>query len=260
MATARAADEPITQIKLQHSQCGYGCSTDELTLNADGSAEFAGERHDIARQNLMRRGFYRGQLASEKFEDLSEFLNASDFFDLRVEVGENRSLHFSDTIVSVQRNHLYATVVFHRGYGGKLLPQLEALCADASAQIAWQKDEAASQSGVSGNVTRDATPAEAKFFTANPNSMPMRYALVSISSRDDPTISYSTLTDDNGRFRFFAPPGRYSVGAYDYNLSRPYEIGAPKWDGDSLKVEIKADEFADATIQMHDASSNRNSQ
>ena len=253
-ATARAADGPITQIKVQHSSCGYGCNTDELTLNADGSAEFAGDK------GVLRRGYYHGRVAPQIYQQLTDFLNESDFFDLRAEVGENRSLHFSDTIVSVQRGHLYATVVFHRGYQGKLLPQLEAICAAASAQINWQKDELASKSGVRGNITRDATTVETRLFVPHPSSVPMPYAIINVSSRDDPTFYGSTLTDASGHFQFYAPPSRYNIGAYDFNVSRPFQIGTPRWEGESLPVEVKAEQFAATAIQMRDANANAKSQ
>ena len=76
-----------------------------------------------------------------------------------------------------------------------------------------------------------------------------------MTSRDEAAISYSTRTDAVGRFRFFAPPGRYSVSAYDYNVSRPFQIGAPDWGGESLTVEIVADQFADAAMKMRDLNS-----
>ena len=80
----------------------------------------------------------------------------------------------------------------------------------------------------------------------------MSFAIVYLTSLADLTIVYSTRTDADGQFQFFVPPGRYSLSASDFNLSRPFQLGAPIWDGASATIEIKAGQFATAELQMRD--------
>ena len=247
-----AADAPITQIKVLHSGCGgHGCTINELTLNADGNAEFAGINRDLQ----LSEGFYRGQVAPEHYRAIADFLSDNGFFDLRVEVGKSRSVHFGDTIVSVRRGFSNAAVVFHDGYQGKFLDRLAALYNDASAQISWKPDETASKSGVRGRSTRDATRAEINFFKGLPdsNQMPMGLSIVNLTSRDDPARSYSTRADARGNFQFFAPPGRYWLIAHDFNSSRPYQFDAPKWESEPVEIKIEADKFTSTNLKMSDA-------
>ena len=248
LATARAGDGPITQITVQHTECYGPCPIDSLTLNADGSAEFGG------RKNAVRQGLYRGQIAPAAFAELANFLEEQNFFEMRPEIGDG-NIDASDTIISATRGKLPDCVVFRTGTRDKMRVKFGAAFARASAQIDWKRDASASQSGVSGSLMRDTTPAEAKFAVGTPSAtrMPMRFTSVYLTSLADLKISYSTRTNAYGQFEIFAPPGRYSLSALDFNLARPFEIGAPRWNGESVNVEIKADEFASAELQMRDA-------
>ena len=161
-ATARAADGPITQIRLQHTRCYGPCPIDELTLNANGSAEWSGHK------NSARLGLYNGRIAPGAFAELVKFLEDQNFFELRPEIG-NGNIDASDTIVSVTRDKLSSCVVFRAETRAKLPSEFEKAFARASAQIAWQKDEIASKSGARGTLTRDLTPDETKIYATRRN-------------------------------------------------------------------------------------------
>ena len=235
----------MTQIKLQHSWCFGSCPIDEVTLNADGQAEFAGHR------NAARQGLYRGRIAPEEFAKLAKFLKDQNFFELRPEIGSG-NIDAPDVIVSVTRNELPYSVAFRLGARATLKTEIEERFARSIAQIGWQKDTVASNSGVRGTVRRDFTSSEARSYASqNFKDFPMQFALVTLTSIADFSVRQTTRTDQEGRFQFFGPPGRYSVDASDANFSRQVQLDQPRWNAKAISVEIKADEFALATLQMH---------
>ena len=175
------ARNKVTQIKLQHTKCYGWCPVDELTLNADGSAQFAGDK------NSAREGFYRGKIAPEKFATLVSALEEQNFFELRAEIGSPMTFDAPDAIISATRAGSLLdrphAVIFRASGNYALLTKLQTAFAEASAQIDWQKDEIASKSGLSGRLTRDLTPYEKKLFADREpalTSMPLSYALVEL--------------------------------------------------------------------------------
>ena len=245
LAPMRAANGKITRIQLQHTECYGACPVDELTLDADGVAAYAGHK------NALRQGLYRGQIAPEKFAELARFLESQNFFELRPEIGDG-NIDASDTIVSVTRDKLTTGIVLRAGTPAQLRNSWEKAFAKASDQIGWKRNESASKSGVRGWLMRDLTLAETQTYADQPNTqqLPARFIIVNLTSLSDAKIVDSTRTDANGQFQFFAPPGRYSVNANDFNLARPRELGAPIWRCESLTVEVKIGRFADADLKM----------
>ena len=235
--SARAADEPIMQIRLQQTWCYGPCPIDEITLNSNGDATFSG----VA--NSARDGFYRGQIASDKFAALARFLQNQNFFELRSQIGRG-NIDASDTIVSVARGYNDDAVVFRVGGNEKLRLVLVNAIVEASNDIVWKKDEIASRSGVKGSIRRDLTPSETRIFADRKppvTSLSAQFFLVTLTSRDDSKISFSTRSDGEGRIQIFAPPGRYDLSVRDTNTARSIE--QPKWIASSQTVEVKADQF-----------------
>ena len=249
---ARADDAKITQIKLQHTQCFGTCPIDELTLNADGVAAYAGH------QNAARQGLFRGQLAPAKFAELARALEDQNFFELRPQIGDGLT-DAPDTIVSATRagSMLDAphSVVFRARGNRELLAKIEAAFAAASANIIWQKDEIASQSGARGTLTRAFTPYEARLFADRDfTQLRMRYALVELISMGETQTVYSTHSDGEGNFQIFAPPGRYLVSANDSNAAYAIENWAylPHWGSNAVTVEVSENQFAPVEIGLRD--------
>lgn len=255
--TARAAETtstlsdllgrgPVTQIKLQHTWCFGTCPIDELTLNSDGSAEFAGHK------NPARQGLYRGHIAPDKFAELAKFLENENFFELRAEIGVG-DIDDSDTIVSATRGRLPHSVAFRWGTRAELETQFNAAFARAIEQIEWEKDEVVSKSGVHGTVRRDLTTAEIRSFAPQKfKDRPMRFALVELVSVADFKVRQTTRTDQEGRFQFFAPAGRYSISASNANRSQQFRRDKPFWNANGVLIEIEAAQFASSVLQMHD--------
>ena len=254
---ARADDAKVTQIKLQHTQCEGTCPIDELTLNADGSAQFAGDR------NSARTGFYRGQIAPAAFAELARALEDQNFFELRPQIGDGLTTDAPDAIVSATRagSMLDAphSVVFRASGNRELLEKLESVFESASAQIDWKKDEAASQSGARGTLTRALTPHELRLFADRDfKQLRMRYALVELISMGETQTVYSTHSDGEGNFQIFAPPGRYLVSANDSNAAYAIENWAylPHWGSDAVAVEVPKNQFAPVEIGLRDYNEN----
>lgn len=252
--TARAADAPITQIKLQHTECYGPCPIDEITLNADGNAQFAG----IA--NGTRQGFYRGQAAPEKFAQLARALQGQNFFELRAELG-SPATDAPDAIVSATRGGVSYRVTFRASGNRELLAKLEAAFEDASAQINWKKDENVSKTGARGTLVRALTAYESRLFADYKppfEQMPMRYSPVTLTAMDAAQTRYSTHSDGEGRFQIFAPPGRYLLAAGErFDTFRPLESSPylPLWLADAQIIELKAGQFAPVEIQLNDYNS-----
>lgn len=249
--TARAADTPITQIKLQHTECYGPCPVDEITLNADGNAQFVG----IA--NGTRQGFYRGQIAPEKFAQLARALQDQNFFELRADLG-SLATDAPDAIVSATRGGVSYRVTFRASGNRELLAKLEAAFEDASAQIEWKKDESVSKMGARGTLVRALTAYETRLFAHNKppfKQMPMRYALVTLITMDAAQTRYSTHTDGAGRFQIFAPPGRYLIAAGEgVDTFRPPESSPylPHWLTDGQIIELTEGQFAPIEMRLND--------
>ena len=255
VGTARAADDaPITQFKLQHTQCYGPCPIDELTLNADGAAQFAGDIHSA------RTGFYRGQIAPAVFAGLARVFQDQNFFELRAEIGDALTADAPDAIVSATRGGVSYKVVFRASGNRELLDKLEAAFAAASAPIGWQKVEIM---GARGAITRDLTPYETRLFADRKpplTAMPMRYARVTLTSMDDTDVVYATHSDGEGGFQIYAPPGRYLLSAGDgLHTFRPLETSAylPQWLADGQLIEIKAEQFTPVELRLRDYNSDR---
>ena len=243
---ARAAEGPITQIRLQNTWCYGVCPIDEITLNSDGNATFAGVR------NRVREGFYRGKIAPETFAELANFLQAQNFFELRAQIGRG-NIDAADTIVSVARGYEDYAVVFRVGGNEKLRLAMVNAFNKASAKIAWSKDEIASKSGVKGWIQRDLTASEKRIFADRKppvQSSAAQFFLVTLTSRDNPKIRFSTRSDNEGRIQFFAPPGRYNLDVSDTEYFRSNSLDQPMWMTQAQEVEVKAGQFAPVPSQL----------
>ena len=245
-----AADAPITQIKLQHTECYGPCPVDEITLNADGNAQFAGV------SNGTRQGFYRGQVAPEKFAALTRALEDQNFFELRAEIGDALTTDAPDAIVSATRGGVSYRVTFRASGNRELLAKLEAAFSDASAQIEWKKDESVSKTGARGTIMRALTAYETRLFADRETpftQMPMRYSPVTLIAMDAAQTRYSTHSDGEGRFQIFAPPGRYLLAAGEQvDTFRPLESSPylPFWLADGQIIELKAGQFAPIEVRL----------
>ena len=252
IAAARAADAPITQIQLQHTQCFGPCPIDELTLNADGAAQFAGDG------NSARTGFFRGQIAPAAFAQLAQVFRDQNFFELRAEIGDALTADAPDAIVSATRGGVSYRVTFRASGNRQLLDKLEAAFATASAPIGWQKVEIM---GARGTITRDLTAYEARLFADRAPSltaMAMRYARVTLTSMDDTDVVYATHSDGEGHFQIYAPPGRYLLSAGDgLDTFKPLETWAylPQWLADGQWIEVKAEQFTPIEVRLRDYNS-----
>ena len=246
---ARAADGPITQIRLQQTRCYGSCPIEEIALSSSGDATFSGVR------SSARVGFYCGQIAPEKFTKLATFLQNQNFFELRSEIGRG-NIDAPDTIVSVTRGFDESAVVFRVGGNEKLRLLLVKAIAEASKDIIWIKDEIVSRSGVKGWIVRDLTPRETRLFADDQppvTSLSAPFVLVTLTSRDDPKISFSTRSDGEGRFQFFAPPGRFDLSVRSTNNFGSSAIEQPLWIAPAQTVEVKADHFAPADVRLRNS-------
>ncbi len=125
---------------------------------------------------------------------------------------------------------------------------------DVAADIAWQKDEAASASGVRGTVRRPLTTQEATMFRDRKSpaeSLWVKFAIVRVYLLPG-RQPFSTVTDQEGRFEFFLPPGRYDISATNDNSSRPFNPDDPLYLMSSQSITVEANKFAPTTLRFKD--------
>ena len=63
---------------------------------------------------------------------------------------------------------------------------------------------------------------------------------------------FSTVTDQEGRFEFFLPPGRYDISATNDNSSRPFNPDDPLYLMSSQSITVEANKFAPTTLRFKD--------
>lgn len=243
-----ARPAPITQISVQRTWCYGDCPIDSLVLNSDGRASYSGFR------NASRNGFFRGVLAPDQFSGLAAFLESQNYFELKPEIGMG-NIDAPDFLIGVVRGGLPYNVTFRIGGSALLEAKMKKPFLDVAEQIQWQRDDSASESGVSGTVRRPLTRYEASSLRERKppvTSFPMRFALVTLRSRDAKGEEISTRSDGEGRFQFFAPPGRYDVSVSTYNFAQPHALGAPLYLAPSQTIVVEAKKFAAPVLHFED--------
>jgi hypothetical protein len=246
--TAVANPAPISQITVQRTWCYGICPIDSVTFNSDGRASYAGF------QNTPRRGLYTGVLPLDQFRKMASFLEEQNYFELKPEIGSG-NIDASDFMVSVVRGNLPYNVTFRRGESRTLEEKMRKTLLVVADSIDWKRDERASESGVRGTLRRPLTVYEKHSLRDQQpgvKSFPMKFALVTLQSTDVPNIEFSTRSDGEGRFQFFAPPGRYQLSAETYNFSERRRLGDPLLLAKSQTVIVETKKFATPILSFED--------
>jgi len=243
----------ISQIIVQRTECFGPCPIDSLTLNSDGSAAYSGVRHS-SRSDSFRSGSFSGTIGKAIFASLVAFLQNQNYFELKPQIGSG-NIDASDFLVNVTRNRLPYCVVFRAGGNEQLQGKFEKTLLAPIEQIAWQRDDKASDSGIKGTVQRPLTPREVISFRNQPafKSFPMAFDSVEVESLDHPGARRTTRSDGEGRFQLFLAPGRYSVSFSHYNFSREFRLDEPRYGAPSQTVQVKAKQFTEMVINTKDA-------
>ena len=83
----------------------------------------------------------------------------------------------------------------------------------------------------------------------------MRFALVTLQSSDASGVKFSTRSDQEGRFQFFAPPGRYQLSAETSNFSEHRRLDDPLLFAELQTVVVETGKFAAPTLNFRDYNS-----
>lgn len=247
-----AADEPkhdsISQITVQRTWCYGSCPIDSVTLGSNGRAKYAGF------ENTPRRGSYNGVFPPEQFLKLASFLEEQNYFELKSEIGRG-NIDASDFLVSVVRGKLPYNVTFRFGGNPILEEKWRQKLLVVAESIDWKRDDSASESGVRGTLRRPLTAYEAHSLRDRKptvESFPMRFAMVTLQPSDGHGVEFSTRSDGEGRFQFFAPPGRYYLSASTYNFSEPHRLDDPLLLAESQTVVVEIGKFAAPILSFQD--------
>lgn len=247
VAVPIAVANSISQISVQRTWCYGRCPIDAVTFNSNGTASYAGFR------NAPRSGFYRGALLPDQFSNLASFLESQNFFELRSKIGQG-NIDASDFLVSAVRGGVPYNVTFRLDRNSVLEAKMRKQFVAAMETIQWQRDEAASESGVRGTATRPLTGAETALFKDRKpaiETLSMQFALIELRSLDRPGEAISTRSDQEGRFQFFAPPGRYELSTPpDFAMQRVEDHSL--YLAESQSVIVEAGKFAAPTMKFKD--------
>ncbi|RYX84662.1 carboxypeptidase regulatory-like domain-containing protein [bacterium] len=235
--------EKITQISVQRTWCYGACPIDSFTLNADNSATY-----NSVRGGLKPTGSYAAaKIEAQLFQNTAYWLETQNFFALRAQVG-NGNIDASDFVVSVHRGFRVFTVAFRGEEYDNIRQKFENKLLPLAKQIDWKIEPTASPSGIKGNVTRATLPSERAKLV---ETMPMRFVEVRATSSENPRIEYSTVTDQEGRFQFFLPPGNYNVSANDHNEAVSYPLlSTPLWRQNTPSTTVRKDQFTQMLIKL----------
>jgi hypothetical protein len=243
-----ANPEAITQISVQRTWCYGVCPIDELVLNSDGSATYSGFR------NTPRSGFFKGTLPSDQFSKLAAWLEDQNFFELKSEIGHGNT-DSADFIVSVTRGYRSYSVIFRIGESQKLTEKMKKMLLGAGETISWKRDEVASPNGIKGTLRRPLTAEETQIFR---NRKPpitetsMQFALVTLDPLDHDGPPITTRSDQEGRFQFFALPGRYGLSASTRNYAERFSLTALFLRAEPQTVNVEIGKFAAPIIKFED--------
>lgn len=246
--TPVVAAASISQISVQRTWCYGPCPIDAATFNSDGSATYAGF------ESAPRRGFYRGTLLPDQFSALVSFLESQNFFELRAEIGDDMTTDVPYFLVSAVRGGVPYNVTFRPGSNPVLQAKMEKQLVAAMETVKWQRDEAASASGVRGTARRSLTRSETRIFSDRKppiESSVMRFALIRLRSLDRPSEAISTRSDQEGRFQFFAPPGRYELST-PLDFSMQSASNRPLYLAEAQPVMVEAAKVAAPTVKFED--------
>ena len=248
VAVPIVAANSISQISVQRTACYGRCPIDEATFNADGSATYAGFEY------APRRGFYRGALLPNQFSTLASFLESQNFFELRAEIGDDNITDMPYFLVSAVRDGVPYNVTFRPDRNPVLEAKMRKEMDAAMESIKWQRDDAASASGVRGTAQRPLTPRESRIFSDRKppfESFPMKFALIELRSLDHPGETISTRSDQEGRFQVFALLGHYQLST-PFDFAMQHVLDHSYYLAESQMVTVEAGKFAAPTLKFKD--------
>lgn len=231
----KAATDPITEISLERTACFGACPIDKVTLHADGTATYHGERF------VEQLGQYKGAFYSHDFERLVELIKAQQFFALKDRYAVPAT-DLPSIIISVTRNGKSKTVTDYGGDGPLSLWTVQAAIRGVASDIKWQKGVTKQTSGIRG-VAMQSPVMGGPEWEDQPNKKPLPGAIITLQSAGGGAEITRIVADENGKFEIPLAPGKYLIVALAPNPKSRYPRGSQQ------PVTVEADKYTDVVVE-----------
>lgn len=228
--------DPITEISLERTACYGTCPIDKVTLHADGTATYQGERF------VEQLGQYKGTFARHDFERLAQLLETQQFFALQDRYA-NLATDLPSVVTSAIRGGKNKTVTNYGDAGPFALWTIQAVMRGVAAEIKWQKSAGVKQNSGLRGVAMQSPVAGGPEREEQPNEKPLPGAIITVQPAGGGAEIARVVAAANGKFEMPLAPGQYLIVALAPDPKSRYPRGPQQ------PVTVAENKYTDVVVE-----------